>query len=435
MAEDGNQLIVEPPTAVVAIPARWKARARVAAPFVAAAVAAVVLTWASIFIERHGPQFIILRETCGANGKDYCFDPVLKGGFPRAYLFDTPITPGTLRLSEDSFRRGAFWLDVLLYFATLVLGREAVARFRARRRRSPDAPAPTSVEELPTVKSPSPREELPTVKSPSPREELPTVKSPSPREEPRPEQDQIVVERTAHQAVAKSRPIAEVQSSNEIVIAPGDRDLAKEALLAELEFSRSLIRTYREFQIRAVGFTVALYAVVLALIGSAIDSTKLLDVASYVTALLPIPTAVLVLAFAVMEIRIRRASRHNQHTISPKLEALREPGSTPPLLEWEANSSRWLTRFERLMTSSTIFVVVMTLPALGGAAWHLLAGAIPRAISHPLAAALNGIVLLAAALLATWPSVAHDSRESSITDADRRPVKRTSSRSLARSRS
>jgi hypothetical protein len=442
MAEDANQVIVERTAAVIAAASRWMGRARVAAPFVAAAFAAVALTSASIYIERHGPQFIILRETCGPRGKDYCFDPVLKGGFPIAYLYDTPFgRTGTLSRSEDNFRRGPFLLDVLIYFAAFVLGRETVARLRARRSRLPEVAVRSSVsEDLPSVQDStsedSTSEDSTSVEDSAIVEELPVVKSPPPREKSRPEQAQIVVERTPHPAPAKSRRMTEDHGSSEIEIAPGDRELARDAILAELDFSRSLVRMYRKLQMQAVWFTVALYLAALALIGWASDSTRLLlAVASYSTALLPVPVAVLVLVFAVLEARIRRAGRHNRHTISPKLEAMREVRSMPPLLEWESNSGRWLTRLERLMASSMILVIAMALPALAGTAWHLFAGAIPRKVSHPIAAAVDGILLVAVALLAAWLSIAQESPEQSTTDADHRLVKPISSRSRARTRS
>ena len=395
---DANTVTVEQSPAAGPSMDQWKARARTAAPFVIAAFAAVVLTSASVFIERHGPQLIITGETCGANKKDFCFERVLKGGFPLAYIYDTAITskPGTLNRGEDDVRRGAFLGDVLLYFATLVLGWEATRRFRAR----------------PRVRAKVAKSEKVTGIEEKPTRIIKRDKKLTPR-------DQRALTPRDQRAVAPTRRMtAKASASAPIVIASGDRELARHTILAELEFSRSLIRTYRQFQMQTVRFTVALYAAVLALMGLAIDSGRLLNVASYCTTLLPMLTSVLVLAFAVTEVRIRRARRYNESTISPKLEAMRETGAVPPLLEWETNADRSLTPLERGMASSLVLVIAMTLPALGGTSWHLFAGELPNSIWHPVAAAVNGIVLLGVALLAGWLSVTRASSEKSVSETD-----------------
>jgi hypothetical protein len=191
---------------------------------------------------------------------------------------------------------------------------------------------------------------------------------------------------------------------------PADAELARDALLREQEFAWSLVRSYREFQMQAVGFAIALDTTVLGLIGTVIDSTKLIKVTSYCTALLPFPTTLIVLAFAVMEVRIRRASRHSVRTISPKLEALRAARSSPPLLEWETSPSRHLTPFERTMANSTVFVAAISLPALGGAAWHLFSRAIPAVTWRPEITAVGAMLLIGAAILAASLSIGHESR-------------------------
>ena len=150
--------------------------------------------------------------------------------------------------------------------------------------------------------------------------------------------------------------------------------------------------------------------------------SRVLDVASYCTALLPLPTAVLVLAFAVMEIRIRRASRHNQNTIAPKLEALRTRASGPPLLEWESNPGRWLSAFERRMASSTVFVIAMIAPALGGAGWHLFSKAILASVWRPITTSITTVLLLLAAVLACALSIGHESRGEPVVHHGRRPA-------------
>jgi hypothetical protein len=191
---------------------------------------------------------------------------------------------------------------------------------------------------------------------------------------------------------------------------PADRELARQALMAEQEFAWSLIKTYREFQMQAVGIAIALYAAVLGLVGASIDSEKLIAVASYATALLPYPTSILVLAFAVMEVRIRRASRHSVRTIAPKLESLRTSEGAPLLLEWERDPSRHLSRFERSIANSAVFVVAMALPAVGGVGWHLFARRIPISTWHPVVGGIGAFLLIVAALIAAFLSIGHESR-------------------------
>jgi hypothetical protein len=192
-----------------------------------------------------------------------------------------------------------------------------------------------------------------------------------------------------------------------------DRGLAQAALLAEQEFAWSLIRTYREFQMQAVGFAVALDAAVLAVIGSAIESGNVLPVVAYCTALLPFPTAILVLAFAVMEVRICRASRHSVLTLAPKLEALRvrRAGSSGPLLlEWEIHPGRHLSPLERNLSNSAVFVCAMSLPALAGAMWHVFAGTLQIPLWQPELAVIGAILLILAGALTAGISIGHEGR-------------------------
>src|SRR5687767_607136 len=102
-------------------------------------------------------------------------------------------------------------------------------------------------------------------------------------------------------------------------------ELAFQALLAEHQFVSSLITMYREFQMRAVGFAMILYAAVLGLIGSAIGASggsQLDKVVSYATELICFPAALVILVFSVMEVRILRASLFLSKRTSPTIDQL-----------------------------------------------------------------------------------------------------------------
>jgi hypothetical protein len=102
---------------------------------VSAAVAAVALTCASFEYQRRGPELIAVGYVCGPSMNDPCYEPVLKGGFPLAYIYDAPgvSRQGQLAFGEDKLRPGAFALDVLAYLVVLLLARAAVNDARSRR--------------------------------------------------------------------------------------------------------------------------------------------------------------------------------------------------------------------------------------------------------------------------------------------------------------
>jgi len=98
-------------------------------------IAAFVLTILSVNIERIGPEQAAYGNLCGPHMNDLCYEPVLKGGFPIAYLFDNPgiSVEHQLSVGEDDLRAGALLLDVAIYFALILLAALAV-RTRLRRR-------------------------------------------------------------------------------------------------------------------------------------------------------------------------------------------------------------------------------------------------------------------------------------------------------------
>ena len=98
-------------------------------------VVATVVALVAVLVERRGPELVVYGNVCGPTASDLCYRPVLKGGFPVAYLFDAPgvSVEDQLAFVEDHFRPVAFVLDVAFYFAIIALGPRIAARLRNRR--------------------------------------------------------------------------------------------------------------------------------------------------------------------------------------------------------------------------------------------------------------------------------------------------------------
>ena len=98
------------------------------------ALFALVLTCASFWYQRRGPELVVTGNLCGPNTDQFCYEPAFKGGFPLAYIYDSPgiSVYGKIALVEDRFLRGRFLIDVLAYFLVLMIaGRLYDARRRA----------------------------------------------------------------------------------------------------------------------------------------------------------------------------------------------------------------------------------------------------------------------------------------------------------------
>jgi hypothetical protein len=91
-----------------------------------------VLALLSVRVQRVGPEQVVYSNLCGPATSDLCYKPVLKGGFPFAYLFDAPgiSREDQLAFFEDRFHPTPFVLDVALYFVLIVLGRRVLSRRR-----------------------------------------------------------------------------------------------------------------------------------------------------------------------------------------------------------------------------------------------------------------------------------------------------------------
>jgi hypothetical protein len=102
-----------------------------------AIVAAFVLALGSVYIERTGPELAAYGNLCGPRADDPCLEPVLKGGYPLAYLVDTPgiAVERKLAFVEDQLLPSALILDIAIYFM-LVLSAILLRSGQFRRRRT-----------------------------------------------------------------------------------------------------------------------------------------------------------------------------------------------------------------------------------------------------------------------------------------------------------
>lgn len=89
---------------------------------IAALISAITLAFLSVHVERIGPELVAYGNLCGPSGYDSCYKPVLKGGFPVAYLFDAPgiSVERQLAFVEDELSIEALVLDIAIYFAIVL---------------------------------------------------------------------------------------------------------------------------------------------------------------------------------------------------------------------------------------------------------------------------------------------------------------------------
>jgi len=101
---------------------------------------AIALALLSVRVERVGPELIAYGNLCGPNAADPCYKPVLKGGFPVAYLFDAPGISVERQLSfgEDKLYAGALIIDIAIYLAIVLLAMLVVSHYRSARMQTTD---------------------------------------------------------------------------------------------------------------------------------------------------------------------------------------------------------------------------------------------------------------------------------------------------------
>lgn len=89
---------------------------------------ATALALLSVRVEQVGPEVAEYGNLCGPNAASPCYKPVLKGGFPAAYLFDAPGISVERQLSfgEDRLFAGALMLDIVFYFAIVLLATQLI---------------------------------------------------------------------------------------------------------------------------------------------------------------------------------------------------------------------------------------------------------------------------------------------------------------------
>jgi hypothetical protein len=100
---------------------------------VVALAVAVALAFLSVGIERVGPEQAQYGNLCGPQAASPCYEPVLKGGFPIAFLFDAPgvSVERQLGFGEDELHAGALVADIAGYFALGLLAMSLYSRSRS----------------------------------------------------------------------------------------------------------------------------------------------------------------------------------------------------------------------------------------------------------------------------------------------------------------
>lgn len=93
-------------------------------------ILAITLALLSVSVERVGPELVQYGDSN--------YKPVLKGGFPFAYLFDAPgiSVERQLAFVEDRLSAGALILDIAIYFAIASITILAVWRARSARKQT-----------------------------------------------------------------------------------------------------------------------------------------------------------------------------------------------------------------------------------------------------------------------------------------------------------
>jgi hypothetical protein len=111
-----------------------------------ALLAALALAFASFAYQRRGTELVVVGNVCGPHADQLCLAPVLKGGFPLPFIYDSPgvSVEGKLALAEDRLYLSAFALDVLVYFVGIL----RIGRGLLRRRSVPGTRRVPSADDL-----------------------------------------------------------------------------------------------------------------------------------------------------------------------------------------------------------------------------------------------------------------------------------------------
>jgi hypothetical protein len=95
-------------------------------------ILAIASSLLSVFIERTGAESAPYGNLCGPSSDRPCLKPVLKGGFPVAFLFDRPgvSVEHQLHFGEDILRINSLALNTALHFIAAMLVAYAVTLLR-----------------------------------------------------------------------------------------------------------------------------------------------------------------------------------------------------------------------------------------------------------------------------------------------------------------
>lgn len=83
---------------------------------------ALALALASSYVQSEGPELESYGNLCGPAANESCDKPVLKGGFPLAYLFDTQGVSVERQLSfvDDTPHPFTLVLDIAIYWSAIM---------------------------------------------------------------------------------------------------------------------------------------------------------------------------------------------------------------------------------------------------------------------------------------------------------------------------
>ncbi len=91
----------------------------------------LVITLLSGFYQRPSNEIVQWGTECAAEYWFQCFHPNLSGGFPFAFIFDSPNTSVHNSLgAEDDFRWYPFIINIWLYFIALIFSYKTLFKRR-----------------------------------------------------------------------------------------------------------------------------------------------------------------------------------------------------------------------------------------------------------------------------------------------------------------
>jgi hypothetical protein len=96
-------------------------------------VLACALALLSVLVQREGPELEAYGTLSSPASDEGCYKPVLKGGFPFAFLFDAPgiSVQGKLSFGEDTLRPVVSALDIAVYLAVVLPAVRTASRCRS----------------------------------------------------------------------------------------------------------------------------------------------------------------------------------------------------------------------------------------------------------------------------------------------------------------